>query len=63
MVFYRGRELAHKDLGFVLANKVIEKLGDLIIVDQQPQLAGKQLIFVVRNSGGIKKVSKGEDDA
>ena len=37
MVFYRGRELAHKDLGFVLANKVIEKLGDLIIVDQQPQ--------------------------
>ncbi len=53
-IFYRGRELAHKDLGFQLANKVIELLGDKIIVDQQPQLAGKQLIFVVRSNSNAK---------
>ena len=57
-IFYRGRELAHKDIGFTLANKVIEQLGDTIAVDQQPQLAGKQLIFVIRSSGAAKKESE-----
>jgi len=49
--FYRGRELAHKELGFVLAEKVIASFGDTIQVDQQPQMAGKQLSFVIRSSG------------
>ncbi len=61
-IFYRGRELAHKDLGFNLANKVIEKLGPTINVDQQPTFAGKQLTFVIRNNGQIKKELKGEQD-
>lgn len=50
IIFYRGRELAHKDIGFTLANKVIELFGDTIVVDQPPQLAGKQLIFVIRSN-------------
>ena len=49
-IFYRGRELAHKDMGFKLADKVIADFGDKIIVDQAPQLAGKQLNFVIRNN-------------
>jgi translation initiation factor IF-3 len=50
IIFYRGRELAHKEIGFTLANKVIELFGDQIAVDQPPQLAGKQLIFVIRST-------------
>lgn len=61
VIFYRGRELAHKEIGFTLANRVIEKLGELIAVDQPPQLAGKQLIFVIRSNGSVKKEPKGED--
>lgn len=53
-VFYRGREMAHKELGFKLAEKVIEGFGDTIVVDQQPQLAGKQLSFVVRGNPSTK---------
>jgi translation initiation factor IF-3 len=53
-VFYRGRELAHKDLGFKLAEKVIEGYGDKVIVDQKPQLAGKQLSFVIRSNPHAK---------
>lgn len=49
-VFYRGRELAHKELGFKLAEKVISDFGDQIVVDQTPQFAGKQLNFVIRSS-------------
>ena len=54
VIFYRGRELAHKDLGFDLANKVIEKLNEKAIVEQNPQLSGKQLVFVVRGNPAAK---------
>ncbi len=53
-IFYRGREMAHKDLGFKLAEKVIEGFGDQISVDQQPQLNGKQLSFVIRSNANAK---------
>ena len=49
-IFYRGREQAHKEIGFKLADKVISDFGDRIAVDQNPQLTGKQLNFVVRAS-------------
>jgi translation initiation factor IF-3 len=49
-IFYRGRELAHKEIGFQLADKVISDFGDAIVVDQAPQFAGKQLNFVIRSS-------------
>jgi len=49
-IFYRGRELAHKELGFKLADKVINDLGETIVVDQTPEFAGKQLNFVIRSN-------------
>lgn len=57
VIFYRGRELAHKDIGFQLANKVVEMLGENIIVEQPPQLSGKQLILVVRSNNAKAKNS------
>jgi translation initiation factor IF-3 len=47
-LIYRGRELAHKDLGFKLAERIISELGDRVVVDQPPQFAGRQLTFVIR---------------
>ncbi|NBW29150.1 hypothetical protein EBR37_02085 [bacterium] len=49
-IVYKGREQAHKELGFTLANKIMEKFGDTIIVDQSPTLAGRQLSFVIRSN-------------
>lgn len=54
-VFYRGRELAHKDLGFKLADKVIQGFGETVVVEQKPQLAGKQLNFVIRSNNAKAK--------
>jgi translation initiation factor IF-3 len=54
VIFYRGREMAHKDIGFKLAEQVITDYGDQIVVEQAPQLAGKQLTFVVRSSQHAK---------
>jgi translation initiation factor IF-3 len=49
-VVYRGRELAHKELGFKLAERLTETLGEGVVVDQPPQFAGRQLTFVVRKT-------------
>jgi translation initiation factor IF-3 len=49
-IFYRGRELAHKELGFKLADKVIADFGEKIVVDSTPEFAGKQLNFVIRSN-------------
>jgi translation initiation factor IF-3 len=49
-IIYRGRELAHKELGFKLAERVINDFGESIVVDQNPIMAGKQLSFVIRSN-------------
>lgn len=54
-LIYRGRELAHKDVGFKLAEKIIEDFGDDIAVDQPPQFAGRQLNFVIRSKNAKAK--------
>lgn len=54
IIFYRGRELAHKDIGFKLAEKVINSFGEQIVVEQKPQFAGKQLNFTIRSSNHAK---------
>jgi translation initiation factor IF-3 len=47
-VIYRGRELAHKELGYQLAEKIQGLLGEDVVTDQAPQFAGRMLSFVVR---------------
>jgi translation initiation factor IF-3 len=59
-LMYRGREQAHREIGFQIAQRVIDGFGDSIIVDQAPQLAGRQLNFVIRASG--KKVNQSQSD-
>jgi translation initiation factor IF-3 len=53
-VIYRGREMAHRELGYKLAERVINDFGDTIAVDQEPQFAGRQLNFVIRISNNAK---------
>jgi translation initiation factor IF-3 len=40
--------MAHRDLGYKLADRVKELLGEDTVVDQEPVFAGRQLSFVVR---------------
>ena len=47
-VIYRGRELAHKELGYQLAERIQGILGEDVVTDQSPQFAGRMLSFVVR---------------
>lgn len=56
-VFFRGREMAHQDLGYTLLDKSVEKIDDIAVVDQSPQLAGKNLTIVVRSNNNAKAKS------
>lgn len=56
-VIYRGRELAHKELGYRLAERIQAQLGEAIAVDQEPQFAGRQLTFVIRSTNAKAKNS------
>lgn len=54
-VVYRGRELAHKDLGYKLLDSLLESLGEGVVKEHEPQFAGKQLSVVVRANNSVKK--------
>lgn len=44
---FRGRELAHQDIGMELLHKVKDELEDLAKVEQMPKMEGRQMIMVL----------------
>jgi len=44
---FRGREMAHKDLGARLLERVRDDLAELASVEQFPQMEGRQMIMVL----------------
>ncbi len=44
---FRGREMAHQELGANLLARVREDLDAIAIVEQMPQLEGRQMIMVM----------------
>lgn len=49
LVVFRGREMAHQELGFQMINQIIAKLEEYAILEQKPQMAGRNLSIVVRS--------------
>ena len=48
-IVFKGREMAHKEIGFDMANKIISLLEEDAILEQKPQMAGRNLSLVVRS--------------
>ncbi len=44
---FRGREMAHKELGENLLTRVRADLDDIAMVEQMPELEGRQMIMVM----------------
>jgi translation initiation factor IF-3 len=49
MIVFRGREMAHKEIGNDLADKIISLLEEEAIVEGKPQMSGRNLSFSVRH--------------
>lgn len=57
VLMYRGRENAHKELGFTLFEKITAKLSDAAVVDQPAQLNGRNLTITYRKNPSAGKAS------
>lgn len=44
---FRGREMAHQNLGMKVLDRVREELGDLVKVEQFPRLEGRLMVMVI----------------
>lgn len=43
-LMFRGRELAHKEVGVELINKIFEMLSDISVVDKAPSFEGRTIV-------------------
>jgi len=43
VIFFRGREIVHKDRGFVILQRVAEEMKDIAKVEQAPQFEGRTM--------------------
>ena len=46
-VRFRGREMAHRELGMELLNRVEKDLEELAMVEQRPKFEGRQMVMVM----------------
>ena len=46
-VRFRGREMAHRELGMELLQRVEKDLDELALVEQRPKFEGRQMIMVM----------------
>ncbi len=53
-VVFRGREMAHPEIGRVLLDKILEDLSDVAIADQKPIMAGRNLSVMIRSNPNAK---------
>ena len=46
-IMFRGREMAHTDLGRKILDRLISELGESIVVDAMPKQEGRNMIMVI----------------
>lgn len=55
---YRGREMAHQDIGMQVLNRLRDELSEVAQVEQMPRLEGRQMIMVLAPRSKKKPVQK-----
>ena len=46
-IMFRGREMAHTDLGRKILDRLVADLGELVIVESMPKQEGRNMIMVI----------------
>jgi translation initiation factor IF-3 len=63
-IMFRGREMAHTELGRKILDRLVEDLKELATVDQFPKLDGRNMVMVIAPVKKQEKPSKdGEEPA
>lgn len=48
-ILFRGREMAHQELGYAMIDRIVGLLENDAILEQKPQMAGRNLSIVIRS--------------
>lgn len=48
-IFFRGREMAHRELGYEMIDRIVALLEEDAVMEQKPQMAGRNLSIVIRS--------------
>jgi translation initiation factor IF-3 len=46
-IMFRGREMAHTDLGRKILDRLVEDLGQMVVVESLPKQEGRNMIMVI----------------
>ena len=46
-VFFRGREIVHKDRGLTILSRIVEDLGELAKMEQEPKSEGRTMTMLL----------------
>ncbi len=46
-LWFKGREIVHKDKGFMIFERILEQLGDTAKLDHEAKMEGKQIIMTL----------------
>ncbi len=58
-IMFRGREMAHTELGRKILDRLVEDLGEAIVVDSRPKQEGRNMIMVIGpNKRYLEQVAK-----
>ena len=44
---FKGREMAHTELGIQMINRLEEDLRDEVVIESRPRLEGRQMVMMV----------------
>ena len=49
-LWFKGREIVHRDKGHELFQKILESLGEAAKIDAEPKMEGKQIIMILSSN-------------
>ena len=53
-IIFRGREMAHPEVGQDLLGRILDQLSDVAIADNKPMMAGRNLNVIIRSNPNAK---------
>jgi len=61
-VFFKGRQIAHSELGMKILERFIEDLAEVAVVEQTPKKEGKTMALILSPNQGDKKNESKESE-
>ena len=62
-IFFRGREMAHPEIGRRILEKLMSELSDIALAETMPRQEGNQMHVILTQRTGRKSAPKAKSDA